>query len=297
VNVQVSNSRTWLRRESSTNPKLHLAAPTIEIKDATKQFAVGSTARSVVGPLDVKIPSGQFVSLLGPSGCGKSTLLSILANLVSASSGEILFGGQARHRPDRSRGFVFQEAALYPWRTVEQNVAIGLEGQGLPRSTVRTESKKYLELVGLAAYGQHFPSQLSGGMKQRVMIARTLAMGSKILLMDEPFGALDAFTRESMQEELLKIWRETSVTIVFVTHSIEEAIFLSERVLVLSSAPARIIEDCDIPFDYPRSYELRASSEVADLRTHLHNLLQNASFSARSESRVSATPRISPKGS
>ena len=176
-------------------------------------------------------------------------------------------------RPDRSRGVVFQEPALFPWRTVFENVSIALKADAIGRAERRERVLTQLERVGLAAFASHYPTQLSGGMKQRVMLARALAMGSRILLMDEPFAALDALTRETMQEQLLDLWQATGMTVIFVTHSIEEAVYLSQRVLVLSSRPGRIIEDCSVNAAHPRPYEFRSGTEMALLRTRLHGLL------------------------
>jgi NitT/TauT family transport system ATP-binding protein len=194
----------------------------------------------------------EFVSIVGPSGCGKSTLLDILAGLSKPSSGEIFIDGVAITGPALDRGIVMQGYALFPWRTVRKNVEYGLEVQDVPEKRRREISRKFMDLVGLAEFANHYPYELSGGMKQRVAIARALAYDPQVLLMDEPFGALDAQTRESLQDELLRIWSKTKKTIVFITHSIDEAIYLSDRVVVLSTKPGMIRDIFAVNLRRPR---------------------------------------------
>ncbi|CAM4338847.1 ABC transporter ATP-binding protein [Paenibacillus macerans] len=209
----------------------------------------------IIKDVDLVVRGGEFFILLGPSGCGKSTLLNMIAGFISKTSGSLRVGGADVDRPGRDRAVVFQQAdsSLFPWLTVRQNVEFGLKMKKVPKPERRTVSDRYLELVGLAGHGDKFPKELSGGMKQRVQLARVLANDPEILLMDEPFGALDAMTRRTMQKELVRIWRQTNKTIVFVTHDIQEAILLGERVGIMSSGPSSNISRIyEIPLAYPR---------------------------------------------
>jgi NitT/TauT family transport system ATP-binding protein len=203
--------------------------------------------------LDVK--PGEFIALLGPSGCGKSTLLNLVAGFEKASAGSLTVDGKAVDKPGPDRGVVFQEAALFPWLSVWENVVFGPKTQGLPASSYEARAHEMLRIVGLSDFKNHLPVQLSGGMRQRVGIARILTMGSKVLLMDEPFGALDAQTRLSMQELLLTVWQQLKPTIVFVTHDIDEALFLADTVYVMSARPGRIQARITVPLSRPRTIE------------------------------------------
>jgi NitT/TauT family transport system ATP-binding protein len=203
--------------------------------------------------LDVK--PGEFIALLGPSGCGKSTLLNLVAGFENASAGSLTVDGKAVDKPGPDRGVVFQEAALFPWLSVWENVIFGPKTQGLPASSYEARAHEMLQIVGLSDFKNHLPVQLSGGMRQRVGIARILTMGSKVLLMDEPFGALDAQTRLSMQELLLTVWQQLRPTIVFVTHDIDEALFLADTVYVMSARPGRIQARITVPLSRPRTIE------------------------------------------
>jgi NitT/TauT family transport system ATP-binding protein len=224
--------------------------------------------------LDVR--AGEFVSLIGPSGCGKSTLLRVVADLQRPTSGEVTVNGAAaaRARLDRSYGFVFQSATLFDWRTVLDNVRLPLEVMGVPRREREARAREMLDLVGLSAFGAHRPWQLSGGMQQRVSIARALSFRPSLLLMDEPFGALDEMTRERMQTEVLRIWRETGTTVVFVTHSIPEAVFLSTRVLVMSPRPGRIADVVDVGLPRVRDDDTREDQAFYDLVTRVRESLR-----------------------
>lgn len=203
--------------------------------------------------LDVK--PGEFIALLGPSGCGKSTLLNLVAGFERASAGTLTVGGKAVDKPGPDRGVVFQDAALFPWLSVWENVIFGPKTQGLPASSYVARAHEMLRIVGLSDFKSHLPVQLSGGMRQRVGIARILTMGSKVLLMDEPFGSLDAQTRLSMQELLLTVWQQLKPTIVFVTHDIDEALFLADTVYVMSARPGRIQARITVPLARPRTIE------------------------------------------
>jgi NitT/TauT family transport system ATP-binding protein len=223
---------------------------TVETLNKT-YISQGSQTPALVD-INLRIAEGEFVCLLGPSGCGKSTLLKIIAGLIPASSGRIAINGKAVSGPGPERAVVFQDYALFPWMTVRDNVEFGLEARKLPAVERREVSSRLLKVVGLSDFADRFPHQLSGGMKQRVSIARALAVDPSLLLMDEPFGALDAQTRQLLQDELLRIWREYRKTVVFVTHSIEEAIYLSDRIVVMTARPGRVKQIVMVPEPRPR---------------------------------------------
>jgi len=239
----------------------------IELRAVSKRFG----GVSALDKTSLSIADGEFVSILGPSGCGKSTLLFIAAGLEPASDGDVTCGGALVTGPGRERNVVFQEYALFPWRDVVGNVTIGLEGH-VPANDVVERARHYVKLVGLEGFEGHYPHQLSGGMKQRTALARALAMEPEVLLMDEPFAAVDAQTRESLQEELLRIWSGNKMTVLFVTHSIEEAIYLSERIVVMK--PGGIKQTVSVEATYPRGYAFRTSASALALRTELHELLR-----------------------
>jgi NitT/TauT family transport system ATP-binding protein len=220
---------------------------------------------------------GEFITIIGPSGCGKSTLLHIMGGFIPAESGTIRVYGRAVNGPGPDRGMMFQEFALFPWKTVAGNVAWGLEVQGVEKKLIEETVQRYLEIMGLAEFRNHYPAEISGGMKQRTALARVLAFDPKVLLMDEPFGALDAQTRETMQEEVTKIWERTRKTIVFVTHDIEEAVFLGDRVVVMSSRPGRIREDIRIDLPRPRSLEIKKSIECHEYRNRIWDMIRQES--------------------
>ena len=224
---------------------------------------------------NLEIEQGEFVCLLGPSGCGKSTLLNVVCGLVEPSTGSIKVDGRSVAQPGPDRGMVFQNYSLYPWLTVRQNIEFGPKLNRWPKARVSQIANELIEIVGLKEYADQFPKVLSGGMKQRVAIARALAMEPGVLLMDEPFGALDAQTRSRMQELLLDIWSRKRNTVIFVTHDIEEAVYLADRVLVMSARPGRIIEDLRIELPRPRVPEIVASEEFTRYRKHMLRLLRH----------------------
>jgi len=228
------------------------ARPHLLIEGVTKRFTVGTDEIEALARVDVGIPAGEFVCLIGASGCGKSTLLRIIAGFEEPTTGEVLVHGRPITGPGSDRGMVFQDYALFPWMTVRQNIGFGPRQRGLSKGEVADIADEFVKLVGLERFADRYPSQLSGGMKQRVAIARVLANNASILLMDEPFGALDALTREQLQGELLQIWARTHVTIIFVTHSVEEAVLMADRVLVMSAGPGRIENDIMIELPRPR---------------------------------------------
>jgi NitT/TauT family transport system ATP-binding protein len=233
---------------------------TISFEDVSKTY-LGQTEVRALDGISLTINEGEFVALLGPSGCGKSTLLNLLAGFEKTTEGTLLFDGETVTRPGPDRGVVFQEAALFPWLNVWQNVVFGPQVQGVARAEYESKARKLLKLVGLEAFAEALPVQLSGGMRQRVGIARVLAMSPRALLMDEPFGALDAQTRLSMQQLLLDVWQSLGTTVLFVTHDIDEAILLSDRICVMSARPGRIIRTIPIALARPRSIASLVSPE------------------------------------
>lgn len=250
-----------------------MAAVTIE--HLSKEYSSKSNSACLaLQDLSLSINKGEFFALLGPSGCGKSTLLHIIGGLNSAK-GTILINGETVTGPGLNRGIVFQEYALFPWLTVIENVAFGLKMKGVVKKERLQTAREYLALVGLSGFEERYPDQLSGGMKQRTAIARSLAFDPEVLLMDEPFAALDAQTREILQGELLKIWEKTGKTIIFVTHSIEEAVYLAQRVAVITARPGRIKQVVDIPLPIPRYAEddIRSSVAFSEIRHELWKLL------------------------
>jgi NitT/TauT family transport system ATP-binding protein len=251
----------------------------VSIRDVTHTFAGGTIALSGIA-LDIQ--PGEFVSLIGPSGCGKSTLLRVIGDLIEPTAGEVVVGGKTAHRARLSRdyGMVFQEATLMDWRTVEKNVALPLEMMGWERARRRERVRELLELVELTGFEGHYPWQLSGGMQQRVAIARALSFGPSLILMDEPFGALDEMTRDRLNAELLGIWEATGATVVFVTHSIAEAVFLSSRIVVMSARPGRVQQVIDVDLALPRTNETREETRFFELATEVREALR-ASHDAR----------------
>jgi len=219
--------------------------------------------------LTLDVAKGEFVSLVGPSGCGKSTFLNVLLGLLKPDGGEIRLNGKQITGPGQERAMVFQEFGLLPWRTVLANVELGLELKGVQALVRRERAMELIKMAGLAGFASHYPHELSGGMKQRVGLARALVTDPEVLLMDEPFAALDAQTRDLMQMELLQIWDRTKKTVVFVTHSIEEAAYLSDRVIVISARPGRAKDVMKIALPRPRDYEMRLSAEFNDIKARI----------------------------
>ncbi len=236
--------------------------PILDIRGLCKQFSAGGSTVNALANVDLVVHKGEFVCLIGASGCGKSTLLRIIAGFEQPSSGSVAMYGAPITRPGADRGVVFQDYALFPWLTVADNISFGPRQRGLSREHARAAAAPYMEMVGLSAHAQRFPAQLSGGMKQRVAIARVLANDADMLLMDEPFGALDALTRERLQIDLLEIWQRTGLTVIFVTHSVEEAVLMSDRVVVMSVSPGRIASDTPLPLRRPRDVSAIDFNEV-----------------------------------
>ena len=231
-------------------------------------------------PVDFDVKENDFVTILGPSGCGKSTMLRIVAGLDHPTSGRVLLDGRPVEGPGADRGMVFQSYTLFPWLTIEQNIRFGLRERGMPESQQKERAQYFIAKVGLRGFEQHFPKQLSGGMQQRTAIARALANDPKILLMDEPFGALDNQTRVLMQELLLGIWEAERKTVMFVTHDIDEAIFMANRVAVFSARPGRIKSEIAVNLPHPRHYPLKTSPEFMDLKARLTEEIRAESMAA-----------------
>jgi NitT/TauT family transport system ATP-binding protein len=243
--------------------------PLIAIGAIRKVYDNGVDA---LGPADLDVREGEFLSLVGPSGCGKSTLLRLIAGLQSPSSGSVAWAGG---RP--ALGFVFQDATLMPWATVEANVRLGLELRHAPNAEIASRTKDVLALVGLSEFASAYPRELSGGMRMRASIARALATGPRVLLMDEPFAALDEFTRERLNDEIVALWREHRLTVIFVTHSVYESVYLSQRIAVFSSRPGRICETVGIDAPYPRGKAFRESAAYHAYCARVSSALRTAS--------------------
>ncbi len=244
----------------------------IAVDNVTKRFAGGGGEVVALQDAVLTVAEREFVCLIGASGCGKSTLLRIIAGFDTPSAGSVRMAGETVRGPGPDRGMVFQDYGLFPWLSVRGNIGFGPSARGLKRADVAEIVERYLDVVGLRRFADAFPHQLSGGMKQRVAIARVLANEARVVLMDEPFGALDAMTRERLQDELLELWQRTGLTVVFVTHSIEEAIFLADRVVVMSPSPGRIVAEVAVTLERPRDV---ASPPFNDLRRSLGALLHS----------------------
>jgi NitT/TauT family transport system ATP-binding protein len=273
-------------------------AAVVDARDVSKTFqAAGGPVQALAG-IDLRIEAGEFVSLIGPSGCGKSTLLRIIGDLTPATTGVTLVNGKPAHRArlDRDYGMVFQAPVLFDWRTVARNVELPLEIIGLPRPQREAKAREMLGLVELAEFAGHHPWQLSGGMQQRVAIARALALDPALLLMDEPFGALDEMTRERMNLELLRIWARTNITVVFVTHSIPEAVFLSTRVAVMSARPGRITHVTPIDLPRERGVETREMARYFELVTEVREWLRTGESGASEGGTEGGSDRVRAEG-
>jgi NitT/TauT family transport system ATP-binding protein len=251
--------------------RVNMAEPKLKVSHLGKRFGDLDALRGI----DLTINRGEFISVVGPSGCGKTTFLRIIAGLEPATSGEVLLDGRAVREPTGDRGFVFQNDSLLPWRTIFDNAIIGREVTSGVGPAERKQTMELLKLVGLEGFENYYPRQLSGGMRQRVNLARALAIDPEILLMDEPFAALDAQTREIMQAELLRIWERGQKTVLFVTHQIDEAVFLSDRVLVFARRPGRLQEEVKIALPRPRTLDIKRTPEFVALVDHIWRLIED----------------------
>ncbi|MCU1443985.1 MAG: transporter ATP-binding protein [Cryobacterium sp.] len=250
----------------------------LSIRDVSKTFTIRrsrkQTSTHAIAELSLEVEEGEFIAIIGASGSGKSTLLRLIDGLDFPTTGEIRLRGQIIKGPGSDRAVVFQHPNLLPWRTVRRNVEFGLECNRVPAAERAVLIAKYLDLVGLTGFEDHFPAQLSGGMQQRVGLARAYAVHPEILLLDEPFGALDAQTRVVLQTELERVWQTERKTTILITHDMEEAVYLADRVVVMGSRPGRVVDVVDIPFGRPRGYEVRASAEFGELKARLWSSLQ-----------------------
>ncbi|MFG3453055.1 ABC transporter ATP-binding protein [Stutzerimonas stutzeri] len=271
----LDHSRLRAKANSKGEGRGHISVRNLHI-----EFDHQGGKRAAVQDAQLDIRPGEFVCLLGPSGCGKSTLLNAMAGFVSPTRGELTIDGKEVDAPSPDRGMVFQQHSLFPWKTVRDNVAFGPLMAGASRNEACSVARTFLSLVGLAAFEDAYPGTLSGGMQQRVGIARALANYPSLLLMDEPFGALDAQTRIMMQENLLEIWREFRNTVVFVTHDIDEAVFLSDRIVVMSASPGRIIADIKVTLPRPREQSLLTSTAFMDYKRQCLDLIRQETLRA-----------------
>jgi NitT/TauT family transport system ATP-binding protein len=251
-------------------------AATLSVDGVSKVFEgrAGGPALTALQQVSFKAKPGEFISLIGPSGCGKTTLMRIVHGLEPPSAGSVSFNGKRVTAPEQSRAVIFQQFNLFPWRTVRENIGFGLEVRNTAEKERTTRIAEMVSLVGLEGFENHYPHEISGGMQQRVGIARALALNPAALLMDEPFGALDAITREKLQRDISDILAKHPKTILFITHNMDEAIFFSDRILVFGTRPGRVVEEVEVPFPRPREADIvRASREFAQLREHLWSLL------------------------
>ena len=252
----------------------------VEVRDVSISFSARGTVIEAVKGVSLHVQPGEFVSLIGPSGCGKSTLLNAVAGFTDADGGALLLDGAPIRGPGSDRGVVFQQYSLFPWMTVRKNVEFGLKMKGIGQSQRETQARTLLGLAGLIAFENHYPSQLSGGMKQRVGIVRALATSPQVLLMDEPFGALDSQTRSVMQEILTNMWQRLRLSVLFITHDIEEAIFLSDRIYVMTARPGRVKAELRVPLPRPRRPDMMESPEFVALMRTIKALIRDESLAA-----------------
>src|SRR5450432_555766 len=258
----------------------------LNVNDLKKSFGPPGHEHIVFDHVSIDIHRRELITIIGPSGCGKSTFIRIVAGLDESSGGELLLDGHPVSGPGQDRGMVFQGYTLFPWRTVKQNVMFGLEMQGKSQDTADRDARQWLDIVGLTKFADAYPHELSGGMKQRVAIARALANEPRILIMDEPFGALDALTRCKMQTYLLQIWRKVEVTILFITHDLDEACFLADRIIVMGANPGRVLEVIDNPVPRPRRTEQLLAPEFIALKHRLDELIHGSAAVETEEERL-----------
>ncbi|MFG1417794.1 ABC transporter ATP-binding protein [Xanthobacter sp. V0B-10] len=252
----------------------------IRVDGVAITFGQGRKMHHAVMETSLDIKPGEFVCILGPSGCGKSTLLSSIAGYVRPSTGEVIVDDEPVRGPGPERGMVFQQYSLFPWKTIRENIVFGPKVAGRPAQELKTIGDTFLEMVGLARFANAYPAELSGGMQQRVGIARALANSPSVLLMDEPFGALDAQTRLMMQESLLEIWSAFGITVVFVTHDVDEAIFLADRIVIMSASPGSVIADLKVSLPRPRSQEMATTDAFMELKRACHERIRAESLRA-----------------
>ncbi len=264
--------------------------PLIQVRGISKSYPSSRGPLEVLRDLSLSVDAGTFVAIVGPSGCGKSTFLRIVAGLMRATAGEVLLDGRSVVGPSRRQGMVFQSYTSVPWRTVRQNIEFGLELREIPPDERRRVSQHFIDLMDLAGFEDAYPHTLSGGMRQRVAIARTLANDPDVLLMDEPFGALDYQTRWEMQEPLVTIWEHSRKTVLFVTHDIEEAVLLADRIVLVTARPGHVKLIVDVPFERPRRMELKAAPSFVSLKTDVVQLIREETTAHGGSQRGEAVP-------
>ncbi len=262
-----------------------MSDPKISFRAVSRRFEAGERSFLALDSFSLDIADGEFVTVVGPSGCGKSTAMNIAAGLLAPSDGEVLVDGRPVQGPGPDRGVIFQQYALFPWLTVRQNVEFGLQVAGMSKAERRRVSDRFIELVGLADFADALPKTLSGGMKQRCAIARAYAVDPTMLLMDEPFGALDALTRVVMQDQLLVTWGRERRTVMFITHDVDEAVYLANRVVIMATRPGRLYEIVAVDLPYPRSEEIRLSPEFATIRNRVWHAVYHQPKSETSSDR------------
>ena len=265
---------------ASANRKDAAQKGLVDLRDISIRFRVGNEEVDAVSGASVHVRPGEFVSLIGPSGCGKSSLLNVAAGFLKPSSGSAELDGIQIRGPGSERGVVFQQYSLFPWMTVRRNVEFGLKIQKVPQAQRETRARTLLGLAGLLQFENHYPSQLSGGMKQRVGIVRALATSPQVLLMDEPFGALDSQTRVVMQEILTNMWQRLRISVLFITHDIDEAIFLSDRIYVMTARPGRVKAEIVVPLPRPRTAAMTSTPEFGEMVRTIKNLIREESLAA-----------------
>lgn len=252
----------------------------IDLENVSVSFDVGRTQKRVLEALSTHIEPGEFIALLGPSGCGKSTVLNLVAGYLKPTTGQVLVDGEAVQGPHPRRGMVFQQHSLFPWKSVQENIEFGPRMAGESKATAEGIARTFLDMVGLSQFANHYPSQLSGGMQHRVEIARALANYPGVLLMDEPFGALDAQTRLVMQEGLINLWEQLKPTVLFVTHDVDEAILLADRVLIMGVCPGRVIAEQVVTIERPRHIKVLTDPRFSELKGHCMDILSQESRKA-----------------
>ena len=273
-----------MTRRMTDRETVETGAPKISVRDVRKTFTLKNEEFVALGGVDLDIADNEFVTVVGPSGCGKSTLMNILAGLDEPSAGTALVDGTPVDGPGPERGVIFQQYALFPWLTVRQNVEFGLKTAKVPRAERRERADYFIRMVGLEQFADALPKMLSGGMKQRCAIARAYAVNPSILLMDEPFGALDALTRVKLQEQLLDTWSQEKRTVMFITHDVDEAVFLANRVIVMAARPGRIFDVIDVDLPYPRTEDVRLSPEFGELRNRVWHSVYHQSTATAGDS-------------
>lgn len=271
--IQLPSYKEQSQRVTDRFNRLKQRQVILEAENISKVFPTEKGNITALENVSFKAHRREFLSVIGPSGCGKSTLIRILSGLESASAGNVLLDGNPVAKPGPERGMVFQGYTLFPWLTVKKNVMFGLEVAGKSQTQAQSEALQWIEMVGLEQFVDHYPAQLSGGMKQRVAIARALANQPRVLLMDEPFGALDAQTRARMQSYLMQIWRNVDITIIFITHDLDEAVYLSDRILVLNANPGTVQELIEVPVEQPRSPKQHINPEFLATKEHIESLI------------------------